>query len=75
LKFPPKLCGLCGTKHAPGEAHRSKKVGGFKENFKRVGGGYIHVIDTITNKYLGLKKGSITSHRSSSRAPRLKIQP
>ena len=40
------MCGLCGTKHAPGEPHRARNAGNFNARTglsgpARVGGGYI----------------------------------
>lgn len=59
-----KLCGLCGTKHAPGEPHRAKNAASFnvrtgKAGPARVGGGYVGPQDS--SRALGIKKGSIAS--------------
>ena len=60
-----KLCGLCGSLHAPGEPHLAKSAALFNEKngrvgVARVGGGYLHPRDqsrTLFNS--NVKKPSI----------------
>lgn len=59
-----KMCGLCGTKHAPGEPHKARNAASFnvrtgKAGPARVGGGYVAPADS--HRALGIKKGSIGS--------------
>ena len=59
-----KMCGLCGTKHAPGEPHRARNAASFnvrtgKAGPARVGGGYIGPHDS--HRTLGMKKASMAS--------------
>ena len=60
---PVKMCGLCGTRHAPGEPHQARKASQFNSKKMggvfRVGGGY-------TNPDLQSIKPSLTSKRGSN---------
>ena len=58
------MCGLCGTKHAPGEPHRAWNAAAFNVRTgqagpARVGGGYVAPQDSLRS--LGIKKSSIIS--------------
>ena len=62
------MCGLCGSKHAPGEPHRAKQASSFntraaKAGITRVGGGFLQMkSETHRGSNFGLKKNSTLKH-------------
>jgi hypothetical protein len=65
-----KMCGLCGSKHAPGEPHRAKQASQFstRRGVAKVGfgGGYVAMPPDL-RRGVGLKKNSTSSKQGMNK--------